>query len=81
MDNLTMEMRACEKAGFGVSYGKWKATQPVVTKPKPIIVDEHEKRCAYCGKVFYPYRKTTKFCSKKCSALSRYYKLKEQNNG
>ena len=92
MDNLIRDMRLCEKAGFGVSYGKWKATQPVVTPmikpeeptPNPIVVKAVvvKKRCAQCNKEFVSKQGRRRFCSNKCSSLAYYYKKKElQANG
>lgn len=65
MDNLTREMRLCEKAGFGVSYGKWKATQPVKEMPK----QEDTRTCLYCGKplISSKYGRGKKYCGMECS--------------
>lgn len=83
MDQLSKDMIACEKAGFGVQYGRWKATQ----QKQDIVVkktsyEEEEKRCEYCRKVIKnPSRRTQRFCSMNCSALFRYYKRKDEQNG
>lgn len=83
MDNLTREMMACEEAGFGVSYGKWKASQPLKTlNSNSTVVDDQEKRCERCGKIVIAKRRDARFCSNKCAANARYYRIKEaQKNG
>lgn len=79
MDNLTMDMIACEKAGFGVSYGKWKATQPIREIPKVEVVCEYEKACEHCGKIFEVFTKRErKYCSLNCGVLARYYRKAER---
>jgi DNA-directed RNA polymerase subunit RPC12/RpoP len=68
MDKLSKDMKACEKAGFGVSYGKWKATQPAVTKkPK----EKSGRVCKYCGKeMLINHRGTQRvFCDDWCKML------------
>lgn len=78
MDNLTKEMGACEEAGLGVSYGKWKATQPVKTlNSNSTAVDDQEKRCERCGKIVLAKRRDARFCSNKCAANARYHRMKE----
>lgn len=71
MDNLAREMILCQQAGFGVSYGKWKATQPIKEIPKPIEVVEHKYSavltCQNCGKEFTTFtRHNKKHCSYEC---------------
>ena len=61
MDNLTREMQLCEKAGFGVSYGKWKATQPIKEAPKK----ESARTCLYCGRPITSG--TRRYCNNDCS--------------
>ena len=65
MDNLTREMRICERAGFGASYGKWKATQPI--KEKPIEKTTEKKVCQYCGAPIAEYKNSKRFCNYECS--------------
>ena len=82
MDNLAREMILCEKAGFGVSYGKWKATQPIKEVKKPIEVVEHKysaiKICLNCGKEFTVFtRHNRKHCSYDCR-LAYAEKLKRE---
>ena len=78
MDNLTMEMRLCEKAGFGVHYGRWKATQPNRVKPKEVIEDTHMKKCPYCEEDFYPGRANQVYCNPKCAQQMRYRRNMER---
>jgi methionyl-tRNA synthetase len=69
MDKLSKDMKACAKAGFGVSYGKWKATQPAVTeKPK---AKGSGKVCKHCGKelVIIPRGYQKVFCDAVCRSL------------
>ena len=35
LDKLSLDMIECEKAGYGVHYGAWKATQT-----KPVIIEK-----------------------------------------
>ena len=71
LDKLSQEMLQCEADGFGVSYGKWKAKQPVYVEP------EKEMRvCAFCGKPFIPKTPKQKYCDKVCS----YSVLEKRNN-
>lgn len=84
MDNLSKDMIACKEAGFGVHYGKWKATQPVKTTkikaeepaPNPVVVKPvvTKRRCAQCNKEFVSKQRRRMFCSNKCSSLAYYYK-------
>lgn len=83
MDNLTLEMRACEKAGFGVSYGKWKATQPVRVRPVVRVEEavepedfKYQKVCAWCSKEFGSNRADAMYCSNNCCALASYHRRK-----
>lgn len=72
MDNLAREMLLCEQAGFGASYGKWKATQPV----KPIVkaVAEQpgvQKRCLRCGEAYYVRdMRGRNYCTDECRNLA-----------
>lgn len=75
MDNLTMEMRICERAGFGCSYGKWKATQPI--KEKPI---EKTSACQWCGAPITEIKNSKRFCNYECSnAAWKAQKFGRQN--
>ena len=36
------------------------------------MVKDHERICPYCGKTFFTYEKTRKFCSHPCYIASRF---------
>lgn len=69
MDNLTREMIECEKAGYGVHYGRWKAAQPIA-KPVPLELPEDWKICPHCGKAFKPKLKQQKYCEAMCGVYA-----------
>ena len=56
LDKLSLDIIECQKAGFGVHYGAWKATQ---TKPAEIKkeIPDGWLVCQYCGKPFKPKTK------------------------
>ena len=58
MDNLTRDMMLAKQAGM--SYGKWKAMQPVVA-----VIPEGWATCEYCGGPFKPIKKK-RFCDSTC---------------
>ena len=65
LDKLSLDMIQCEKDGFGVHYGKWKALQAEgkVEKKTP----EGWRVCEYCGKEFKPSHATVqKYCEYGC---------------
>ena len=72
MDNLARDMMLCEKAGFGVHYGRWKATQPNRVKPKEAEADLYTRKCAYCGHDFYFHRPNHIYCTMECAKRMRY---------
>ena len=47
----------------GLSYGKWKALQPVSVA---VGVPEGWKACEYCGELFRIGKKFKKFCCHEC---------------
>lgn len=62
-DALAMDAVKAKKAGM--SYGRWKAMQTVVEKPKGI--PDGWKVCEYCGKPFKPKNKRPrKYCELFC---------------
>lgn len=79
LDKLDLEMIECEKDGFGVHYGRWKATQPIV-KPVPVGTPDGLKECACCGMAFKPVSKNNKYCGAGCckEATRERYKLKKR---
>lgn len=58
MDNLARDTMLARQAGM--SYGKWKAMQPVVAS-----IPEGWATCEYCGGQFKP-RKKKRFCDSTC---------------
>lgn len=74
LDKLSQEMIQCEKDGFGVSYGKWKAVQP------PYVPPEKEMRvCLFCGKLFEPKSPKQKYCDTVCSCANQAKKTNERS--
>ena len=63
MDNLARNAMLAKQAGM--SYGKWKAMQPVVTKTEKAPLPQGWRECEVCGK---PYRKHggQKYCGIDC---------------
>ena len=62
MDNLARNAMLAKQAGM--SYGKWKAMQPIVkVEQKPI--PEGWRKCEYCGKPFKPVQ-GKRFCEMDC---------------
>lgn len=69
MDRLARNAMLARQANM--SYGKWKALQPVVElEPEPVIPDGW-KRCEACGKPFKPKGGGQRFCEYVCR--ERYY--------
>ena len=73
LDKLSRDMIECEKAGFGVHYGRWKATQKPVKKI-PVLIPEGWKPCEFCGKPF-KRNHAQRFCDLYCRNMA--YKEKE----
>ena len=71
MDKLAKEMIQCEKDGFGVQYGRWKAAQvPVKIEPKKNKVGIETGICAYCGCEFTSSdNRNRKYCGARCRNL------------
>ena len=72
---LGQEMTECEKAGYGVHYGAWKATQPVKEIVK--VEDKSLKVCPWCGEKFVPRAKNSKYC---CVDHQTYAYLKRKRD-
>lgn len=62
MDNLARNAMLARQAGM--SYGKWKALQPIVPIEKKKIPDGW-KACEHCGEPFKP-KQGQKFCDIYC---------------
>ena len=62
MDNLARNTMLAKQAGM--SYGKWKAMQPLVKKI-PVVIPDGWKPCEFCGK---PFKRTQgrRFCDIGC---------------
>lgn len=72
MDRLARNAMLARQAGM--SYGKWKAMQPIVeVKKKPVL--EGWEGCKYCGE-FFEGKQGKKFCSDDC----RREAYREKNN-
>lgn len=78
LDKLSLDMIECEKAGYGVHYGAWKATQkPVKIEPKGI--PEGWLVCEYCGTPFKPKTKRKQFyCGAYCQHEAQKKRDKER---
>ena len=63
LDKLSLDMIQCEKDGYGVHYGRWKAMQ----QPVKVVseIPDGWKRCPQCGKPFKP-RCGKKYCDEVC---------------
>lgn len=77
LDKLSLDMIQCAKDGFGVHYGAWKATQPVVKiekeKPDGFCV------CEYCGQWYKPKSKRLqKYCGAYCQIAAQKQRDKEK---
>lgn len=75
MDNLARNAMLAKQAGM--SYGKWKALQPVVPIEKKEVVPEGWIRCAYCNKPFKPHNPQQKYCEYMCRERGYAEKAKE----
>ena len=62
LDNIDLEMIQCEKDGYGVHYGWWKAKQPIYVPPA-----KEMRVCKFCGKLFEPQTIRQKYCDSVCS--------------
>ena len=67
----------------GMSYGKWKAMQPVVPiKPKPPKECYIEHICEHCGCTFVRFdNMQVKYCGDMCRNAAFRKKAKERSNG
>jgi hypothetical protein len=66
LDKLSLDMLQCEKDGFGVHYGKWKAMQKP-TKIEPKGIPDGWRVCVWCGKAYKPKTKrATLYCEVYC---------------
>ena len=71
LDKLSLDMIECEKAGFGIHYGAWKATQKPVEIEKNI--PEGWRVCAYCNVTYKPTTKRKQtYCGAYCQQQALY---------
>lgn len=86
MDNLARNAMLAKQAGM--SYGKWKAMQPIVPVVKKKIPDGW-KACEHCGEPFKP-KQGQRFCDIGCrneayrkrgNAIKREYYRKRREEG
>ena len=82
LDKLSLDMIQCEKDGYGVSYGRWKATQEPVKIEKieiPVVSNmrSFSRICPYCGTEFETFNSRKKHCSKECCDRANYQKRRE----
>lgn len=75
-DKLAQDAAAARAAGM--TYGKWKALQPVVPiEPKLIPPAKETRRCVVCGVEFVGnVSKRKKYCSIYCSRIANSNKQK-----
>ena len=82
MDNLDRCMILCEKEGFGVHYGAWRATkgmEPVFEVE--VKIPKGWRACEYCGTPFKPYNKTLqKFCGAYCQQRASWRRSTKKKN-
>lgn len=83
LDKLSQEMIQCEKDGFGVNYGRWKATQTQVNTYQKFI-PESTITCPECGAYIFHPRHNQVYCCFDCQrrAVDRRMnqKKKEKQN-
>ena len=72
MDNLARNAFMAKQAGL--SYGKWKAMQPIVTVAKKQV---KTKVCPWCGKQFEASGKK-EYCDNLCNRNAYYNRNKER---
>lgn len=72
MDRLARNAMLAKQANM--SYGKWKALQPIVPIEKP-KTQEGWIRCAWCRTMFQP-KHGGKYCTSECSTAAAYQRKK-----
>lgn len=67
-DNLSKDVIAAQRLGYGIHYGHYKADHPYTKEGD----DTREyARCLECGRLFYPLRKNHVYCSQPCGDRRR----------
>ena len=75
LDQLTMDSIAAQKAGM--SYGKWKALQPIVKVDLPETAPK--RLCKLCGGEIPPeFHKNRTYCSDQC--FDEADRIRHRNN-
>ena len=73
-DSLARDVMLAKQAGM--SYGQWKALQPIIPIAKREIPDGW-RRCEWCGKPFKPVRGGKRFCEASCRTEAYREKARE----
>ena len=85
MDKLSLDMIQCEKDGFGVHYGAWRAAQYEKNGGMPQIQKRngYKRICINCGKEFYvKTNRVQKYCDEFCKEQCyRRQKAEARANG
>lgn len=77
LDKLSLDMIQCAKDGFGVHYGRWKATQEIVVPVKDETLPKGWKICEWCKKPFKGVV-NKRFCDEICRRKAYYEKNREE---
>lgn len=78
MDSLARDVFLARQAGM--SYGKWKATQPVTIKKPDEETDEKAFPCGFCGKMITdPHNRRRQYCDSSCAGSAAYRRKKERS--
>lgn len=64
MDNLARNAMLAKQANM--SYGRWKAMQPIVPIEQKKEIPDGWIKCGYCGKPFKPKNPQQKYCEYAC---------------
>ena len=75
MDKLSQD--AAKAKASGLSYGRWKALQPVPVKKMEVKIPDNTKKCLYCGKAFVPHKGNQKFCEAYCQKEAAKERVRE----
>lgn len=80
MDNLSKDVAAAQRLGYGVHYGRYKVDYPHTKDHSVDLIPEMDdaippKYCRHCGKPFNPKDGHQVVCSEEC----RHERRKEMN--
>ena len=77
MDRLARNAMLAKQAGM--SYGQWKALQPIVPVEKMEMKEPPKGwiKCEYCKKPFKPFNSMQKYCEVYCRERGYYEKRSE----